>query len=107
MTEPSTRRLTDRMGVDSPRRPHHQRGRRICHRIAERRRIIGALRDPKWTEHIDFYSRLEIPIEGYGTISGPYSFVPGAWYDRSVQTLSEGNERGSPHGVTGERRALQ
>ncbi len=90
-------RLTDRMGVDS--------------RLADL--IIGedgssATVSPRGDgvvvvrcatkngrEHIAFYSRLEIAIEGYGTpFRDPYSFVPGAWYDRSVQELTEGNERG-------------
>lgn len=90
-------RLTDRMGVDSPLADLiiSEDGRSAT--VSPRGDGIAVVRcaTQNGREHIDFYSRLEIPIEGYGTpFRDPYSFVPGAWYDRSVQTLSEGNERG-------------
>ncbi|MFA5447574.1 MAG: glycoside hydrolase family 2 TIM barrel-domain containing protein [Sphaerochaeta sp.] len=46
-------------------------------------------------DHLAFYSQLEVPIEGMGkTLRSPYHYVWGTWYDRAVQQLTNGNERG-------------
>ncbi len=90
-------RLTDRMGVDSQLADLIISEDGLSATISPRGDGIVVVRcaTKNGREHIDFYSRLEIPIEGYGTpFCDPYSFVPGAWYDRSVQELTEGNERG-------------
>ncbi len=90
-------RLTDRMGVDSPlaELTVSEDGSSATVSPKGDGTVVVRCATKNGREYIDFYSHLAIPIEGYGTPwRDPYTFVPGAWYDRSVQSLSEGNERG-------------
>ncbi|MDX9915246.1 MAG: glycoside hydrolase family 2 TIM barrel-domain containing protein [Sphaerochaeta sp.] len=90
-------RLTDRLGVDTPLATFTEGDGGGSLAIEPRGDGVVTVRcaTRNGRGHIDFYSRLEVPIDGFGTPHrDPYSFVWGAWYDRSTQELTEGNERG-------------